>query len=95
MFDFLKDAAKKVGDKAKGVKDKGKQFAIKKMMERQLKDAPKQQREMMMKAVEKNPELFEKIAKEIKEKMDAGQNQMSASMQVMKKYQSQIQNAMK
>ncbi len=61
------------------------------LLKRQLKDLPPQQRDLMMKAVESNPELFEKIAQEIKEKTDSGVNQMYASMEVMKKYQTQIQ----
>jgi len=67
---------------------------MKKMMERQLKDVPKAQQERIMKAVEKNPELFEKIGKEIKAGTKAGRPQMAVTMEVMKKYQKQLQEAM-
>jgi hypothetical protein len=41
-----------------------------------------------------NPELFQKIAKEIKELEKQGKNQMFASMEVMKKYQSELAKIM-
>ena len=67
--------------------DKAKGFVAKKMMERQLKDAPKEQREMMMTVMENDPELLEKIAKEIK-------SEMAAAMKIMPKYQAELQKAM-
>lgn len=61
------------------------------LLKRQMKDLPPEQQELMMKAIEANPDFFEKIAQEIKEKTDAGGNQMYAAMQVMQKYQSEMQ----
>lgn len=61
------------------------------LLKRQLKNLPPEQQEIMMKAIEANPDFFEKIAKEIKEKTDNGGNQMYATMQVMQKYQSEMQ----
>ena len=40
--------------------------------------------------MEKNPELFKTIAGEIQEKVKAGKDQQSASMEVMKKYESEL-----
>ena len=44
-----------------------KNFAIKKLLEKQLKNVPADQREMIMTMVEKDPALFEKIAKDFQE----------------------------
>jgi len=63
-------------------------------MQHKMKDMPKQQQEQVMKMVQENPELFEKIQKEIKQEMKNGKDQMAASMQVMRKYQSEIQKIM-
>ncbi|MEX1026395.1 MAG: hypothetical protein WD049_00085 [Candidatus Paceibacterota bacterium] len=71
-----------------------KNYLMKKVMKSKLKDAPPQQQEMIMKLVENNPALFEKISKEVKQEMKNGKDQMAASMIVMKKYQGEIQKAM-
>ena len=61
------------------------------MMEKQLKDVPKEQQEMLLKAVSENPELFTKIAEAIKARTDKGEDQMKASMAVMMEYKDQLQ----
>lgn len=67
-----------------------KTFLMKKMIKRQMGDVPDSQVDMVMDVVNKNPELFEKIGKEIKEMTDKGRDQMAASMEVMRKYQSEL-----
>lgn len=72
-----------------------KNFAMKKLLEKQLKDAPPEQREMVTALLEKNPEVFEKIAKEMQEELKRnGNNQMGAAMKVLPKYQAEIMAAM-
>lgn len=71
-----------------------KNFLLKQMMKKQLKGMPQAQQDMILKAVESNPELFENIGKEIKAKMDGGMNQMAATMQVMGKYKGDLQKIM-
>ncbi len=44
--------------------------------------------------LEKDPDLFMKIAKEVQEEMKKGKSQMHAAMAVMPKYQAQIQKLM-
>lgn len=74
---------------------KVKNFAMKKMLERQLKDAPAEQQKMIMEMMENNPELFEKIAKEMQEELkNNGNNQMAAATKVLPKYQAEIMAAM-
>lgn len=51
---------------------------------------PEAQIDMFIGMMEKNPELFKKIAEETKEKMDQGLDQQTASIQVMQKYQDEL-----
>jgi hypothetical protein len=68
-----------------------KQYALKKVLESQMKDAPPEQKEMILGMIEKDPELFEKIAKEMQEELKRnGNNQMAAAMKVLPKFQQQI-----
>lgn len=71
-----------------------KNYMMKKLIERQLKDAPPEQRELIMTLMEKNPALFEKIATEMQAEIKAGKTQMAAAMKVMPKYQAELQAAM-
>jgi CHASE3 domain sensor protein len=94
MWDKAKQMFQGAKKKAKDGKDKTKAFAMKKMMKSQMKDLPKAKREKMEQAIDDNPDLFQDMSKEIKEKMDNGQNQMSAMMEVSKKYRSELQKLM-
>lgn len=68
-----------------------KDYAVRKILDKQLKDVPPDQREMIMTLVEKDPKLFEKIAKELQAEMKTnGDNQMAAAMKVLPKYQQEI-----
>ncbi|MDA8597053.1 hypothetical protein N9L26_01810 [Candidatus Pacebacteria bacterium] len=74
---------------------KVKNYALKKLLERQLKDAPPEQKEMIMGLMEKNPKLMEQIALEMQAEMKAnGNNQMAAAMKVLPKYQKELMEAM-
>lgn len=64
------------------------------MLQKQLKDLPKPQQEAFMKAIEKDPKLFESIAKEMQAEIKSGKNQMTAAMNVLPKYQAQLQELM-
>lgn len=72
-----------------------KEFFIKQAVKRGTKDLPKEQQEALAAAVEKNPELFTKIAKEIEELKKQGKPEMYASLDVMKKYQKELQELFK
>jgi transcription elongation factor GreA-like protein len=69
-----------------GIRD----FLMKKMMERQMQGVPKEEQEKMMKLVEDNPDLFQKIAVEVQEKMKQGKDQMAATQEVVMKYQDEL-----
>ena len=59
-----------------------KDLLLKKMLKSQLKGMPEAQQDMIISAVEKNPKLFEDIAKEAQEKIKGGMNQQAATMPV-------------
>lgn len=68
-----------------------KNFALKKVLETQMKNVPADQKEMIMEMLEKDPSLFEKIAKEIQAELKSnGNNQMAAATKVLPKYQKEI-----
>lgn len=53
---------------------------------------PDSQIDMLVTMIEKNPELFKKIAAEAQEKMKSGMSQNDATMQVMKKYKQELKS---
>ena len=56
-----------------------------------MKDVPPDQKQMIMEMLEKDPALFEKIAKEIQEELkNNGNNQMAAATKILPKYQNEI-----
>ena len=67
-----------------------KEFLMRKMMEKQLANVPKEEQDKIIKAVSENPQLFTDIAQKIKAKTDAGQDQMKAAMEVMSEYQAEL-----
>lgn len=71
-----------------------KNFIMKKMLQSQTKHLPKDQQEMILTMLEKDPKLFEKIAQEMQAEMKAGKGQMSAAMKVLPKYKEQLQSLM-
>ena len=71
-------------------------FLMKKMLKSQLKGVPEDQQDKLLAMIDKNPQLFMNIAKEVQQKMKSeGKDQMTAMMDVMKKYQSDLKKAMK
>lgn len=74
---------------------KVKQYAMKKVLESQMKNVPEDQKQMIMEMIEKDPALFEKIAKEMQEELKSnGNNQMAAAQKVLPKYQQEIMAVM-
>jgi len=65
-----------------------KNFLLKKMLRKQ--GVPEGQIDMVITMMEKDPELFKKIAKEIQAKIKGGMDQQSASLEIMKKYESEL-----
>jgi hypothetical protein len=71
-----------------------KNFFLKNAAKFGTRNMPPEQQELIMKIVEKNPSLFEKIATETKALTDAGKPEMYATFEVMQKYQKDLQAIM-
>ncbi len=69
-------------------------FLLRQYAKYKMKDVPEEQREMMLKMVEKNPKLFKKIGDEVERRVKGGEPQMKATMEVMKKYRSELTTLM-
>ena len=65
-----------------------KDFLMRKMLKSQ--GVPEAQIDQALLMINKNPELFKKIADEIQIKSSAGGDKMAATMAVMKKYESEL-----
>lgn len=72
-----------------------KEFLLKQAVKHGTKNLPKEQADMLMAAVEKNPKLFEQIGKEIDELKKSGKPEMYAALDVMKKHQKELEKIFK
>ncbi len=59
-----------------------------------MKDMPEAQREQILALVEKDPELFKRIGEEVDRRVKGGENQMKATMEVMKKHREALAGLM-
>jgi hypothetical protein len=66
-------------------------FLLRQAMKWKMRDVPKETQEQVMGMVENNPELFKKIGEEIERRKKGGESEMKATMEVMKKYRSELQ----
>lgn len=69
-------------------------FLMKAMLKRQLAQLPKDQQEMIITMIEKNPKFFEQISAEVKTKIKNGVPKQTAMMSVMVSHKDQIQKMM-
>lgn len=74
-----------------GIKD----FFLKQVLKRKLKDVPEAQREMLMGLMEKHPEFFKRIGDEVKNLTRQGQSEMAATLIAMRKHQAELQKLMR
>jgi len=65
-------------------------FLLKQVAKSKLKNVPEGQREMLLSMLEKNPDIFKKIGEEIERRKKGGENEMKATMEVMKKYREEL-----
>ncbi|MBU1292865.1 hypothetical protein KJ819_02225 [Patescibacteria group bacterium] len=70
------------------------QFLVRQALKMKMKDMPEAQREQILALVEKDPELFKKIGEEVDRRVKGGDNQMKATMEVMKKYREELSGLM-
>ena len=71
-----------------------KNFLMKTMLKRQLKNMPQAEQERMIAMIEKNPALFTKIAQDIDKRVKGGMSQHEATMNVMKANQDELRKIM-
>jgi hypothetical protein len=69
-------------------------FLLKQVAKHKMKDMPAGQRDMLLGMLEKNPNLFKKIGEEIERRKKGGEPEMKATMEVMKKYRSELSGLM-
>jgi hypothetical protein len=69
-------------------------FLLGQAMKWKMKDVPEAQREQIMTLVQKDPELFKKIGEEVDRRVKGGEPQMKATMEVMKKYRTELSGLM-
>jgi predicted DNA-binding protein len=72
-----------------------KSLIMKKMMKNQLKQVPEDQRVMMEKMIEENPDLLLELAKDVQKEMKDGKDQMAALMSVSEKNKDKLQEIIK
>lgn len=66
-------------------------FLLKQVAKQKMKDVPEGQREQILAFLEKDPQLMKKIGEEIERRVKkGGEPQMKATMEVMKKYRTEI-----
>ena len=73
-----------------GIKD----FMLKQMLKQKMKGMPEAEQNRMLNMIEKNPDFFKMISEEVKAKMKGGKTEMEATMEVMRKHQSEFQKLM-
>ena len=61
-------------------------FIIKSLIKKQLKGVPDAQIDMIIGAIEKDPAFFQRLAQEIKQKVDAGMSEQAAAQELMAKH---------
>lgn len=59
-----------------------------------MKGVPEEQQEKIFAMVEKNPDFFMKIAKEVQDKMSNGMSQQDATMAVMRSHEEELKSVM-
>ncbi|MEX0652292.1 MAG: hypothetical protein WD509_03130 [Candidatus Paceibacterota bacterium] len=71
-----------------------KNMLMKRLLKSKMKDVPEEQQNMILGAIEKNPDFFQKIGVEIQAKMKGGKDQMTATMEVMQAHQEELRKMM-
>lgn len=69
-----------------------KDFFLKKMLSSQMKGVPQADQDKVFAMLQKNPEIFQKIAAEVQIEMKKGKNQMQATMEVVKRYEDELKS---
>jgi hypothetical protein len=71
-----------------------KNLVMKQALKRQMKGVPEDMQNKLLSAMEKDPAFFERIAKDIKQKVKEGKTENEASMEVMRMNQDALRKLM-
>lgn len=71
-----------------------KSFLMRKMLASKMKGVPQAEQDKIFNMIEKNPDFFQKIGLEIQEEMKKGVDQMTATQNIVKKYESELKGLM-
>jgi hypothetical protein len=71
-----------------------KNLIMKQAIKSQIKNLPTDQQEKILSALEKDPEFFENISKEIDRRVKQGKGKTQASMEVMRENQGKLRKLM-
>jgi len=79
-----------------GIFKKAKNAAVKKLLQSQLKKqgADDAQISLLMEMIDTDPEFFDKIGKEVEERVKNGEDQMTAAQSVFMAHQAELQRVM-
>ncbi len=69
-------------------------FLVKVFLKNKLKHLPEDQVNMLINVIEKNPEFFQTLAKEIETAVAGGESQETATMKVLQAHQTEFQALM-
>ncbi len=72
-----------------------KKFLMKQAMKSQLKNIPQAEQDMLLDLVEKNPDFFENLAKELQEGLKTGKDQQTVMMEIMTKHKDELAKIIK
>jgi hypothetical protein len=72
-----------------------KKFLMKQAMKSQLKNVPAAEQEMILDMVERNPDFFENLAKELQEGLKEGKDQQTVAMEIMQKHKDELAKLLK
>ncbi len=64
------------------------------MLASKLQGVPQAEQDKLFAMIEKNPDFFQKIGLEVQEEMKKGKDQMTATMEVSKRYESELKGMM-
>ncbi|MDB5254621.1 MAG: hypothetical protein JWL80_687 [Parcubacteria group bacterium] len=67
---------------------------LKQMLKSKMKGVPEAEQQKIMALLEKNPDFFKKIGEEVEKRKKSGQDEMKATMEVMREHQSDFQKIM-
>jgi len=63
---------------------------VRKLMESKMKNVPQAEKERIFNLIDKNPALFQQILEEIQNEIKSGKEQMTATMEVMKRHEEEL-----